>query len=235
MKIVPGNRILHHCQRFSASAASETIFRSISMDLSIAGFLERSAVNGPGIRSVLWVQGCPIRCPGCFNKALWSFSRRYVVDHTLISSRILALDGIDGVTFSGGEPFSQAAALAGLGTELRECGLHILTFTGHSYSALASRSLPSWAALLEVTDTLVSGPYLPHLHAQNGPAASSNQEVIDVSGAAGGCRAAPAGLMRTAEITIRPDGEVLTTGYPDEALLKSFSGNDFQDDCDVSF
>lgn len=191
------------------------------MDISIAGFLERSAVNGPGIRSVLWVQGCPIRCPGCFNRSLWPFSRRHVIDHAILSERILALEGIDGVTFSGGEPFSQAAALACLGTELKSCGLHILTFTGYTYPALLSRSLPSWAALLEVTDMLVAGPYVPQLHAECGPAASSNQEVIDLSCKSGPCQPAAAGPVRTAEITIKPDGEVVATGYPDEGLIRS--------------
>jgi len=81
--------------------------RSMSM-LNLAGFLAKSEVNGPGTRAVVWVQGCPIHCERCFNVQFQSFSPATLVPVNELAEMILALHGIDGVTFSGGEPFAQA-------------------------------------------------------------------------------------------------------------------------------
>ena len=80
-----------------------------------SGFLARSEVNGPGIRAVVWVQGCPFRCEGCFNERFLPFSPAQQVSVSELAGTILSLPGIDGVTFSGGEPFAQAGPLAELG------------------------------------------------------------------------------------------------------------------------
>jgi len=83
--------------------------------VNLAGFIARSTVNGPGTRAVVWVQGCPIRCEGCFNTDFWSFTPKIQVPVDQLAEKIGALENIDGVTFSGGEPFAQAENLAGLG------------------------------------------------------------------------------------------------------------------------
>ena len=91
--------------------------------LNLAGFLGKSEVNGPGTRAVVWVRGCPIHCPGCFNEQFQPFSPATLIPVDELAGTILSLHGIDGVTFSGGEPFAQAGPLAALGERLREDGL----------------------------------------------------------------------------------------------------------------
>ncbi|MCA9706513.1 MAG: radical SAM protein [Myxococcales bacterium] len=85
------------------------------MRLNLARTLPKSAANGPGERFVVWVQGCPLACPGCWNPDTWSFAPRRVVEVAAMAEEILAVSGIEGVTFTGGEPFMQAHALAALG------------------------------------------------------------------------------------------------------------------------
>ena len=146
--------------------------------LNLAGFLARSAVNGPGIRAVVWVQGCPFRCEGCFNEQFQPFSPATVIPVDRLAGTILALPGIDGVTFSGGEPFAQAGPLAALGERLRRAGLTIVTYTGYTAEQLAGGDDPAWPALLAVTDLLITGPYIAELAAADPLKGSSNQQVI---------------------------------------------------------
>ena len=72
-----------------------------------------SRANGPGLRSVLWVQGCPIHCDGCFNKSTWPFHAGEEVDPSELASRVVreAPTGTEGISVSGGEPLSQAVSL----------------------------------------------------------------------------------------------------------------------------
>jgi anaerobic ribonucleoside-triphosphate reductase activating protein len=146
--------------------------------LNLAGFLAKSAVNGPGIRAVIWVQGCPIHCKGCFNPAFWSFSPAMVVSMDEIARRIRALRDIDGVTFSGGEPFAQADALAAVGERIREMGHTVVTYTGYTYEHLLSGRDPAWNRLLGVTDLLIAGPYIRALSCSSPFVGSSNQQLI---------------------------------------------------------
>lgn len=189
--------------------------------LDLAGFLPRSAVNGPGIRAVVWVQGCPHRCEGCFNSDFQPFSSANPVIVTGIASDILAIPGLDGVTFSGGEPFAQAGPLAELGERLRTAGLTVVTYTGYTTGQLASGNDPAWPALLAVTDLLIAGPYISALAQPDPLKGSSNQQVIPL-----GTRLAtrtrqyvPQIAPHRAEFIIGPDGTITTTGFPTKALL----------------
>ena len=130
----------------------------MALQINTAEFLERSKANGPGVRAVLWVQGCPIRCKDCFNRNLWSFEKNNTVEVSRLAERISAVRGIEGVTFSGGEPFSQAEELAELGGILQKNGLNIVTFTGYEYRQIQLSNRPGWHGLLAVTDLLIEGP-----------------------------------------------------------------------------
>jgi anaerobic ribonucleoside-triphosphate reductase activating protein len=183
--------------------------------LNLAGFLARSTVNGPGTRSVVWVQGCPLHCRDCFNTASWSFSPNHQVSPGELADRILGIEGIDGVTFSGGEPFAQAGPLSLLGKRLQAEGLTVLTYTGFSASHIFRKQRPSWNALLSVTDLLIAGPYAAGLPAVSPFAGSGNQQVIsltDAIPARAGASLAPAIVV---EYTISPNGNLTTTGFPD--------------------
>lgn len=188
------------------------------MMVNCAGFLDRSRVNGPGERAVLWVQGCPLRCPGCFNRPLWSFRKNTLLGVDELADRILSLHRLDGVTFSGGEPFCQAPALAALGGIVRDCGLSVVTFSGYRTETLRGSRRRSWIALLGETDLLIAGPFVRTSASCTPVCGSSNQEAVYLSG-----RIPPGSWQcetgRSVEFTIGPAGEITTTGFPDTPSL----------------
>lgn len=194
------------------------VMRGAGRMINCAGFLERSGVNGPGLRAVVWVQGCPLRCQGCFNRDLWSFAKKSLVHEWDLAERILAVPGIAGVTFSGGEPFCQAAPLAALGKMIRESGKSVVTFSGYPAEKLLSTRRRDWRALLQETDLLVAGPFVREDRTQSSLCASANQEMISLSGRISpGPEGGEAGTG--VEFTIASGGEVTTTGFPERGIL----------------
>ena len=191
--------------------------------LNLAGFLPRSEVNGPGTRAVLWVQGCPRRCEGCFNEAFQPFSPANPVDIRELATRILALPAIDGVTFSGGEPFSQAGPLALLGEQLRGSGLSIVTYTGYTAEQLARGPDPAWPALLAVTDLLITGPYIASLSRPDALKGSANQQVIPLGTRLNTPYGREDRRAQRTEFTISPDGSVTTSGFPSREIHRQGS------------
>ena len=127
------------------------------MRVNLARTLPRSAANGPGERFVVWVQGCPLACTGCWNPDMWAFERRNLCSVEDLVADILATNGIEGVTFTGGEPFTQGRVLAEVGQLVRSAGLSVFVFTGYNLDEL-TRS--EHQALLAVTDVLVAGRYV---------------------------------------------------------------------------
>jgi anaerobic ribonucleoside-triphosphate reductase activating protein len=189
--------------------------------LNLAGFLAKSEVNGPGTRAVVWVKGCPIHCKGCFNEPFQSFFPATLISVDTLAGTILSLKGIDGVTFSGGEPFAQAGPLAALGERLRRAGLTVVTYTGYNAEQLAEGEDPAWPALLAVTDLLIAGPYVAGLAKSDQLMGSSNQQVFSLSLKI----LVPPGVTHPhhergrTEFTIAPDGTITTTGFPAPALV----------------
>ncbi len=147
--------------------------------LRVHRFLPETEVEGPGRRAALWVQGCPIQCPGCANGATWSFDGGYQATVEDLFGQIRNQQNIEGVTFIGGEPFSQAHPLAALGRLCRERGLSVVTFTGYEHSRLVAARREDWNALLAVTDLLLAGPFLEDQKDFSRPwVGSRNQEFI---------------------------------------------------------
>jgi anaerobic ribonucleoside-triphosphate reductase activating protein len=151
------------------------------MELSIAAFVPSSASNGPGKRAVVWVQGCPFRCPGCFNPDFQSFDGGSALSPRDLADRIAVIDGIEGVTFSGGEPFCQAEALAEAGRMVRNQGLNVVTFTGFTFREIREKGRNSWDSLIRETDLLIAGRYDRRLPGRHPLLSSSNQELVHVS------------------------------------------------------
>jgi len=79
--------------------------------LNVGKIVKRSRVNGPGQRFTIWMQGCTLRCKGCINKELWSKEPNQLIKVSDLFKRILNTPDIEGVTYTGGEPFEQAEAL----------------------------------------------------------------------------------------------------------------------------
>ena len=152
--------------------------------MRIAGMLHESIVDGPGVRFVVFGQGCPHHCPGCHNPETWEpeGGREYTVRQIIKEIR-KAPPYVRGVTLSGGEPFFQAAEMAELARRVHVLGLDVTTYTGRLYEELLglAESRPDVAALLKETDLLVDGPFVEakkdiSLRFRG----SANQRLIDV-------------------------------------------------------
>lgn len=128
------------------------------VSLRVAGVIEESIVDGPGIRFVLFLQGCRLHCPGCQNPQTWDFDGGTLVPSDEVLARIRENPLVHGVTFSGGEPFEQAEALLPLAKELKAQGYHLMAFSGFTLEQLVQK--PECRALLEQLDLLVDGPFI---------------------------------------------------------------------------
>lgn len=153
------------------------------MKIRLAGHIPESVVDGPGIRFVLFAQGCEHHCPGCHNPATHALDGGDLVEVAEIFDRIKKAKLLRGVTFSGGEPFLQAAPLSVLGRQIRALGLGLVTYSGYTFEELFAMSARDKAVkdLLAVTEILVDGKYMAGQRdislAFRG---SANQRLIDV-------------------------------------------------------
>lgn len=178
--------------------------------LQLAAFLPRSRANGPGLRSVLWVQGCALRCEGCFNPDFQPFAGGYEATVDEVIALLLAQPDTEGVSFSGGEPFAQAAALAEVAEAVHAAGKGVLIFTGHEAATLCASRNPGVRRLLAAADLIAAGPYRRDLPLRHPLLASSNQELLYLTGRYRGVELGP----RRSEFRIGADGTVSATGFP---------------------
>ncbi len=187
--------------------------------LNIMGYVDRSEVNGPGVRAVIWVQGCGRHCPSCFNPASWSFEINQLISVEDIVAQILREPRNQGVTFSGGEPFKQATALAQVAQQLKAHGLTAMSFTGFTLEQLRSPQAPIGSqALLDQLDILVDGPYVESraLNSPTSPISSSNQRVHIFNPA---LQDQIDWASDQVEIHILKDGQRIITGYRGQMTL----------------
>ncbi|MHB1127855.1 MAG: anaerobic ribonucleoside-triphosphate reductase activating protein [Bacillota bacterium] len=155
----------------------------MTLQLRLAGLVKESVVDGPGLRTVIFAQGCRHRCTGCHNPEthpfeggrLWALEE--ILEHT---SNPL----VRGVTFSGGDPFEQAEGFAVLAARVKTRGMTVMTYTGYTLEYILAYwdERKGWKELLERTDILVDGKFEPDRRdlslAYRG---SANQRMIDVA------------------------------------------------------
>jgi len=157
--------------------------------MRIAGFEEESIADGPGLRYVIFAQGCHHKCPHCQNPATWDISggeeftaKEIIRRLTKIKKRKKTLRG---VTFSGGEPFLQAVEFAEIAQAARKAGCDVVTYTGYTYEELAmliNDDNTGVEALLFATDLLIDGKYIHELRDIGLQfRGSSNQRIIDIA------------------------------------------------------
>ena len=111
--------------------------------LNVADVLNRSRSNGPGLRSVVWVQGCTINCPGCFNPHTHSHEPVKLLDPEELGRKLLEISSAEGLTVYGGEPFEQAEACAILLDTYRATGRSAMVYSGYPYETLSASTLPA--------------------------------------------------------------------------------------------
>ena len=148
--------------------------------LDLAGILEDSIVDGPGIRTTFFAQGCPHRCEGCHNPETWEFGCGTIVAEEDILKIVRSNPLCRGVTFSGGEPFAQAEGFAKLAILLKEQGYEVASYSGYTIEQLLSGT-PAQKKLLECIDVLIDGPFIQaEKSLELSFRGSRNQRILDV-------------------------------------------------------
>jgi anaerobic ribonucleoside-triphosphate reductase activating protein len=148
--------------------------------IRISGIVSESIVDGPGIRFVVFTQGCEKRCPGCHNPATHDKNGGCLMTVGEILTEIKKNPLIDGVTFSGGEPFLQAEPLAVLGREIKKLGLNLIVYSGYTHAEL--ENMPSAVELLDVADVLIDGEFVENERSlELRFRGSKNQQIINLT------------------------------------------------------
>lgn len=177
--------------------------------LRVHAFLPASYANGPGRRAVLWLQGCSLGCPGCFNPETHPSTGGDRVPVAEVVGRIVALGGsIQGLTISGGEPLQQLPALLALLRRLRaETSLSVILLTGYDWEEV--QAMPGAGALLACVDVLLAGRYDPAQRLARDLRGSANKTVHWLTG-----RYGPADLLAVpaAELILTADGQLAASG-----------------------
>lgn len=177
--------------------------------LRIHQFLPHSRVNGPGIRAVLWVQGCSLGCPGCFNPQTFPFSGGELRPVGELLARLVALQGtIEGLTVSGGEPLQQQVPLLALLQRVRqETALTTLLFSGFTWPEI--QRMPAATSLLDCVDVLIAGRYEAGQRLARDLRGSANKTVHFLTNR---YTLADLQAVPSAEVIITPSGEVILSG-----------------------
>ena len=150
------------------------------MLIRLAADLESdSIVNGSGLRTVVWTQGCSHNCLGCHNAKTQDFDGGVLVSIEEVMEVFDEIEGQDGVTLSGGDPFFQVDACVELCKEFRKRNLNIWAYTGFTYEQIISNK--KLKSLLLELDVLIDGKFeLDKRSFAVSFIGSSNQRIIDV-------------------------------------------------------
>ncbi len=171
--------------------------------------INKSRANGPGTRAVIWLQGCPFDCPGCFNPKLRDFRGGEEIPVDELIKWVMTLKCLDGISLSGGEPTEQIQALNVFLSAVKEkTDLSVLLFSGRTEKEIFK--LPGGRELMAMIDVLIEGPYNREL--ANPPGiwpSSSNQKIRILTDRYN--RDNFLGLPET-EIIITEQGEVIESG-----------------------
>lgn len=147
-----------------------------TLRVRIHAFEPASRANGPGLRSVLWFQGCSLGCAGCFNPETHHVDGGQELTTREVSTMILAATPpAEGVSFTGGEPFQQPAAFLDILTALKSFSLSTLCFSGYRREEIEGLELGR--EILARLDVLVAGRFVAARRSTRGLLGSANQEV----------------------------------------------------------
>ena len=148
--------------------------------LDLSGIVSDSIVDGPGIRTTIFSQGCPHHCKGCHNPETWAFGCGTKMSAETIAEIVKSNPLCRGVTFSGGEPFSQAAGFAKLAKLLKEQGYEVASYSGFTFEELLEGT-EDQKNLLQGIDILIDGRFiLAEKSLEIAFRGSRNQRILDV-------------------------------------------------------
>lgn len=142
-----------------------------------------SIVDGEGLRTVIWTQGCSHNCEGCHNPKTHSFDGGFLVDTEDVKKEIAELKYQDGVTLSGGDPFFQVDAVLDIAEFCQSKGLNVWCYTGFTFEKLLemSKNNHTILELLNNIDVLVDGKFVLNLKSYDCKfRGSTNQRLINV-------------------------------------------------------
>ncbi len=142
-----------------------------------------SVVDGFGVRTVIWTQGCSHNCPFCQNPQTHDFLGGVEYDIEEIKEELNNLENQDGITLSGGDPLFQIDAVLEIVKYAKSINLNIWCYTGFTYEEVLEMGSNNkkYLEFLKYLDVLVDGKFLNekkdlHLLFRG----SSNQRLIDV-------------------------------------------------------
>lgn len=142
-------------------------------EVRIAGFLKTSAADGPGVRSVLFFQGCSRNCPGCQNAGISSSDGGVKLPMSELVDLIRAECGNRRLTISGGEPLEQYPALLELTGILKEDGFDLCVYTGAELKDVSEE-------LLKNLHYIKTGRYVEELRTSDTPFYGSKNQTFTV-------------------------------------------------------
>ncbi len=148
--------------------------------LELSGIVSDSIVDGPGIRTAIFSQGCPHHCPGCHNPETWAFGCGTLIPVEAVVEIVRSNPLCRGVTFSGGEPFAQAEGFAKLAKLLKEQGYEVASYSGYTFEELLKGS-EAQRQLLSAIDILIDGRFIQAQKSlEIAFRGSKNQRILDV-------------------------------------------------------
>lgn len=153
------------------------------MKIRLAAILPNSNSNGPGLRDVIFAQGCSHHCPHCFNKHTWNFNLGKICDCDAIIKQCIDRTYLAGITFSGGDPFDQPKPFAYIAKQLKKHHINIWCYTGYTFEQLIAlgKDDNNIKKLLNNIDRLVDGPFINAKKSTNIQfRGSTNQRIINV-------------------------------------------------------
>ncbi len=151
------------------------------MDIRIFGVEGDSIVDGPGMRTAVFTQGCIHNCPGCHNPESHDPNGGKVYDTEKIINFAAENPLCDGLTLTGGDPFYQPVPCAVIAEEVKKLGMNVWTYTGYTWEQIMESGNEDFMRLLRATDVLVDGRFeLDKRSLELKFKGSSNQRTIDV-------------------------------------------------------
>lgn len=184
--------------------------------INVAHIEPQSHIYGPGKRFVIWLQGCSLACPGCWNEEMWSFKPKTLIHRDELLARILATQDIDGITVLGGEPLQQADNVIWLLNRIKkDSNLSTFLYTGYEQQELHTMGL--WHGLNTLCDMIAVGRYKQEDRNTNRQwVGSENQALIYPEGSGENM---PQSEQNEVEIIIHSDGALTVLGFPDTEMV----------------